>query len=161
LHSIQFILEDCSDVVIVIGSALTSHQADNPFTSGERIEMIHLALGHKGIGRGVYQIVPVADVKIHSVWVAHIESLCPPFDVVYTNEALTSRLFSEKGYEVREIPFYKRRIYAGTEFRRRALKGEDWRELVPEPVAEYLDEHGLVERIRRLNESDKLKADNG
>ena len=142
----------------MIGSALTSHQADNPFTSGERIEMISLALSNEGIKREKYEVVPVPDVEIHSVWMAHIESLCPPFQVVYTNEALTSQLSSEKGYEVRKIPFLKREIYSGTEFRRRVLEDEDWRELVPEPVADFMTERGLIERIRRLNLSDSLKA---
>ena len=156
LHSIRHVLKDTSEVVIVIGSAMTSHQADNPFTSGERIEMIHLALSDQGIGRDKYQVIPVPDLVVHSVWVAHIESLCPPFDVVYTNEPLTSRLFAEEEYEVREIPFLKRNIYSGTEFRKRVLENEEWREIVPEPVAGFLAERGLTERTRRLNLSDRL-----
>ncbi|MFQ5951673.1 MAG: nicotinamide-nucleotide adenylyltransferase, partial [Candidatus Geothermarchaeales archaeon] len=134
------------------------HQADNPFTSGERIEMIHLALSDHGIGRDRYQVIPVADVEMHSVWVAHIESLCPPFDVVYGNEPLTSELLRERGFDVRKIPFFRREIYSGTEFRRRVLDGEDWRELVPEPVGDFMAKRGLIERIRRLNLSDSLKA---
>ena len=40
LHAIEKILEECDELVLVVGSAQMSHEHDNPFTAGERIEMI-------------------------------------------------------------------------------------------------------------------------
>ena len=42
---LEKIAEEMDEIVIVIGSAQESHTAENPFTSGERMEMIYAALG--------------------------------------------------------------------------------------------------------------------
>ncbi|MEM3703502.1 MAG: nicotinamide-nucleotide adenylyltransferase, partial [Candidatus Bathyarchaeia archaeon] len=101
-------------------------------------------------------IVPVPDVHIHMVWVSAVEGYTPRFDVVYSNEPLTRRLFIEAGYEVKPIRFHKREVYSATEIRGRMLKGENWDELVPKSVAEFIKDIGGIERLKDLTKSDKV-----
>ena len=159
LRVIQHILDEAEEIIIVVGSAQISHELNNPFTVGERIVMIRRALEEAGVPPSRYWIVPVPDAEMHMVWVSKVVGYCPSFDVVYTNEPLTRRLFLEAGYEVRSIPYFNRLVYSATETRRRMLDDENWRELVPRAVAEYIQEIGGVERLKDLAKSDKPKAD--
>ena len=152
------ILEEVDELIIVVGSAQMSHELDNPFTAGERIEMIRRALDAEGIDRGRYMLIPIPDAPAHTVWVSMVESQTPRFDVVYTNQPLTRRLMLEAGYEVRGIELYERERYEATEIRRRILVGEDWRDLVPEEVYRYLMEIDGVGRIRDLAKSDRVEG---
>ncbi len=157
LYAVKRILEEADELIIVVGSAQMSHELDNPFTAGERIEMIRRALDAEGIDRGRYMLIPIPDAPAHTVWVSMVESQTPKFDVVYTNQPLTRRLMLEAGYEVRGIELYQRERYEATEIRRRILAGENWRDLVPEEVYRYLLEIDGVGRIRDLAKSDKVE----
>ena len=129
-------LKQCDDLVLVIGSAEESHTEKNPFTAGERYQMILSSLTDEERAR--VHIIPVRDVNRYSVWVNHVESYVPPFDVVFSNSELTRSLFSQAGYEVRKTRAYNPRMYSATEIRRRIVSGERWEHLVPAPVAQML-----------------------
>jgi len=156
LKGILNILEEFDEVIIAIGSTQISHELDNPFTVGERIVMVRKALEEVGIESSRYWIIPIPDAEMHMVWVAQVMGYTPKFDVVYSNEPLTRRLFIEAGFEVRRIPFYKREIYSATEVRRRMLNDENWEELLPKSVVEYIKEIKGVERLKQLAETDRL-----
>ena len=93
---------------------------------------------------------------LHMMWVSAVEGYTPPFDVVYSNEPLTRRLFIEAGYKVKAVRFHERKLYSSTEIRERMLKGESWEELVPKGVAAFIKEIDGVNRLRDLTKSDKL-----
>ncbi len=156
LEAVKKILEENDEVVIVVGSSQYSHTLQNPFTTGERITMIRLALKEAGIDHGKYWIIPVPDMHIHMIWVSEVIGYTPNFDVVYTNEPLTKRLFEEAGFRVKPIPFYKRKIYSATEIRKRMLENNKWEELVPRTVAEFIKKIDGVKRIRDLAKTDKV-----
>jgi nicotinamide-nucleotide adenylyltransferase len=156
LSVVKEVLKEVDELIIVVGSAQYSHRVGNPFTTGERIVMIRKALDEAGIDYRRIWIVPVPDMHIHMVWVSAIEGYTPRFDVVYSNESLTRRLFIEAGYEVKSIRFHKRKVYSATEIRERMLKGENWEELVPKSVAEFIKQIGGVERLKDLTKSDKV-----
>ncbi len=139
-------------LIVGIGSAQYSHHPSNPFTAGERYLMIDESLREAGIDN--YSIVPIEDLNRYSVWVAHVESMCPPFGRVYTNNPMTRRLFEEAGYEVSDSPMYDRGRYSGTEIRRRILEGEEWRHLVPEATARVIDQIDGVGRIAAIFKGD-------
>ncbi|MGC8850045.1 MAG: nicotinamide-nucleotide adenylyltransferase [Candidatus Bathyarchaeia archaeon] len=157
LEAAKYILSRMDEVIIAIGSAQYSHTLDNPFTAGERVEMIRGTLDVEGVDPRRYYLVPVEDVNVHSVWVAHVASRVPRFHTVYSNEPLTRRLFEEAGYRVEPIPFYERNRYSATEIRRRILEGEAWEELVPSSVAEFIKSIDGDHRIRVLASTDKPK----
>jgi len=149
LIMIKRILVQNSEIIIGIGSAQYSHTKENPFTAGERYEMIKRTLDSESITD--YHIVPIPDTHVHSVWVGHVRSLVPKFDTVYTNSALVVRLFTEKGYKPLQLPLEKKEVYSGSEVRRRILNGENWEDLVPAIVAKYINEIDGITRIRETH----------
>ena len=150
------IREDIDELVIGIGSADQSHTVRNPFTAGERIMMITKALAEFEM---TTYAVPIEDLNRNSVWVSHVQSMSPNFDVAYSNNPLVVRLFEEAGIEVRQSPMFQREEFEGTEIRTRMAAGDDWTSLVPRTVAEVIDEIEGVERIRRVTETDTNGAD--
>ena len=155
MEVLRKIFQECDHVTVGIGSAQMSHMDSNPFTAGERYLMIAEALRAEGYSN--FYIVPVEDLNRYALWVAQVSSMCPPFDIVYSNNPGTRRLFREAGYEVRTSPLYNRDHFSGTEVRRRMLTGGDWRSLVPKRVAEVIDDIGGVDRIRQIGESDDIR----
>jgi nicotinamide-nucleotide adenylyltransferase len=139
LSVIREVLGECDDVVVVIGSAEESHTAANPFTAGERYQMIFSSL--TPAERARVHMIPIRDVNRYAAWVNHVESYVPPFDVVYSNSDLTRSLFSEAGYTAKKTREYDMAKYSGTEIRCRIASGGKWRQLVPAPVA------GIVEAL--------------
>jgi nicotinamide-nucleotide adenylyltransferase len=156
LNAIKDILKEVEELVIVIGGAQYSHNINNPFTAGERLIMVRNALEKAGIDYSRVWVVPVPDVHLHMMWVSAVEGYAPPFDVVYSNEPLTRRLFIEAGYKVKAVRFHERKLYSSTEIRERMLKGESWEKLVPKGVAAFIKEIDGVNRLRDLNKSDKV-----
>ena len=154
LHAVQTILKECDELVLVVGSAQMSHEPDNPFTAGERLEMIRAALDAADVPSDRYLIIPIPDAPAHRVWVSAVESQTPRFDTVYSNQSLTRRLLIEAGYEVRRIEMFERGKYEATEIRRRILEAEDWSDLVPSEVYRIVQEIDGENRIRDLAKSD-------
>jgi len=155
LAVIKDVLEEVDELVIVIGSAQHSHDVDDPFTGGERLVMVHRALEEAGIDHGRVWVVPVPDLNLHVMWVSAVEGYAPKFDVVYSNEPLKQRLFTEAGYEVKSISFHERKVYSSTDVRKIMVSGEDWEKLVPKCVADFIEEIDGVNRLRDLSKRDK------
>jgi len=128
-------LERCDELIVGIGSAQDSHTLDNPFTAGERVEMILRCLGKE---RARTIIVPIPDINRYAIWVSHVESLVPPFEVVFSNNSLTKSLFEEAEYKVFPTKIYDRSKYSGSEIRERMLNNRPWEDLVPEQIVEFL-----------------------
>jgi nicotinamide-nucleotide adenylyltransferase len=158
LHAIEKILEESDELVLVVGSAQMSHEHDNPFTAGERIEMIRAALDEADIPTERYITIPISDAPAHRVWVSAVESQTPRFNFVYSNQPLTRRLLIEAGYEVRHITMFQRNKYEASEIRRRILEEEDWRDLVPPEVYKIVQEIDGENRIRDLAKTDSVNA---
>jgi nicotinamide-nucleotide adenylyltransferase len=146
MQALKEVLSKCDEVIIVIGSAEESHTLRNPLTASERYQMILSSIPKKDIGRVI--IVPVRDINRYSIWVNHIESYVPPFDIVFSNSPITRSLFSQVGYDVRRTKAYNPKLYSGSEIRRRIAEGGKWRHLVPAPVSSIADELDLRGRLK-------------
>ena len=155
LHAITEILKEVDELIIVIGSAQYSHKITNPFTAGERLFMVRRALEEAGIAESHVWIVPVPDAHLHMMWVSSVVGFTPKFNVAYSNEPLTRRLFLEAGYDVRAIRFYERNLYSSTLIRERMVKNQGWKELVPKSVAAFIEEIDGINRIQDLTKSDR------
>lgn len=155
VYVVKKVLGEVDEIIIGIGSAQLSHTLENPFTAGERLMMIANSLAENGIEKNYY-IIPIQDVNNNSLWVSHVRSLTPPFTKVYSGNTLVKRLFGEVGVEVKTPPLYNRRVYSGTEIRRRMLENEPWEDLVPEAVVRVVKEVQGVERLRDLAKTDKI-----
>ncbi len=145
------IAEEVDELVLGIGSAGDSHMRSDPFTAGERIMMITKCLEEYDL---VSYVVPIEDLERHAVWVSHVQSMCPDFDVAYSNNPLVIQLFEEADVEVRQSPMYNREVLEGAGIRRRMIEGDGWRDKVPDPVVEVIEEIDGVRRIRRVSETD-------
>ena len=156
LEVIKKMTKQVEELVIIVGSSQYSHKLDNPFTAGERITMIRKALQETGIELQKIWIIPVPDVHQHALWVAQITGYAPKFDTVYCNEPLTSRLFKEAGFKVEPLRFIRREVYLATEIRKRIIAEENWKELVPSSVANFIEEIGGDVRLRELNKPDTV-----
>lgn len=138
-------------LLLVIGSAEQAFTWENPFTAGERFEMISGALAEAGIP-GV-TIVPVADIGRHALWVRYLEGLLPRFDRVYTHNPLTRLLFERAGYAVESPPMYHRATLEGAKVRVALAAGRGATALLPPSVARYLAELKARERLLELRPS--------
>ncbi len=157
LRMVEEIATEVDELVLGIGSAGDSHTERNPFTAGERIMMITKSLVEWERTDGqelVTYAVPIEDLERNSVWVSHVRSMCPDFEVAYSNNPLVIQLFREAGVEVRQSPMFNREVLEGTEVRERMVADGDWEGLVPDPVVEVVDEIGGIERMAMVSDSD-------
>ena len=148
---VEEIAAEVDELVLGIGSAGDSHTTRNPFTAGERVMMVTKAVANLPV---TTYVVPIEDLDRNSVWVSHVQSMSPRFEVAYSNNPLVIRLFEEAGVEVRSSPMFRRDVLEGTELRDRMIRGESWESLVPAAVADVIAEIDGVERLRRIAETD-------
>jgi len=138
-------------LLIGVGTADESYTWENPFTAGERLEMIERALAEAKVEN--VQLVPISDIQRHALWVSYLEALLPPFDRVYTNNPLTRLLFERSGYLVESPPLFDRARYEGVRIREQLAEGGGWKEAVPPAVAHYLEEIGAPARLQVLKQA--------
>jgi len=155
LEAVKHILGKVDELVIVVGSAHDSHTIENPFTAGERIAMIRMALREAKIDANRYTVLPLPDAEFHKVWVSHLLSQTPSFDLVFTNEPLTGRLLKEAGMRVEKVPMFNRTAFTATEVRKRIIEGKNWEELLPKSVSAYIKQIKGEERMREIAQTDK------
>jgi nicotinamide-nucleotide adenylyltransferase len=148
---VERIADEVDELVLGIGSADQSHSVHDPFTAGERIMMITKAVANLDI---ITYAVPIEDLDRNAVWVSHVQSMSPNFEVAYSNNPLVIRLFEEAGVEVRSSPMFRREELEGTEVRERIRTDGDWESLVPAAVAGVIEEIDGVGRLRQVGETD-------
>ncbi|MDH7593490.1 MAG: nicotinamide-nucleotide adenylyltransferase [Methanomicrobiales archaeon] len=149
---LERIAEMVDEIVIGVGSAQSSHELENPFTGGERVLMITRSLETLGCP---FYVIPIEDIQRNALWVAHVTSMTPPFEIVYSSNPLVVQLFSEAGWEVSSPDMYKRETHSGTAIRERMLRGEPWEHLVPRAVVEVIREIRGVERLIQIAKDDR------
>ena len=151
LKLLQSILKEYDEIIIGIGSSQYDHTKDNPFTSDERKKMMEKSLESINVKNCTIVLIP--DIHNYPEWVPYVVSIVSDFDVFLSNNSLTRRLFSEKGYIVKETPVFDRSKYSGKEIRRRMINDESWEDLVPEPVCKIIKEIDGVQRLKELSKS--------
>ncbi|MBI3588020.1 nicotinamide-nucleotide adenylyltransferase [Candidatus Micrarchaeota archaeon] len=146
----------CDELVIAIGSALSSHTPRNPFTGGERLLMLKAMLGEAGLlDKAVIVQVPDA-VGSYEQTANNLMLVCPPFDAIFTNRGIIADVFSRWGIATKSFPFFERDDYNSTRIRSEMLDGGKWEKLVPPSVANWLISNGGIERIK-LVEKDRYE----
>lgn len=156
LDAIKYALKEVDELVIVIGSAQYSHNVNDPFTAGERLVMVRRALVEAGVDYSKLWIVPIPDVHLHMLWVSAVVGYTPKFQILFSNEPLTRRLFMEAGYQIKSIPLFDRKVYSSTVVREKMSKGDSWTSLVPKSVSEFILEIDGVNRLRALAKTDRV-----
>jgi nicotinamide-nucleotide adenylyltransferase len=148
LVTVKYALEKVDELIIVIGSAQISHESKNPFTAGERIQMIKNSLSADAtIDYKRILIIPVHDVNTHYLWTYQVDMMVPSYQTVFSNDLFTRELYQERGVEVIHTSLYKRKELSGTEIRCRMAEDGIWNDLVPIQTATVIEE---IEGIRRI-----------
>ncbi len=151
MHAIEHCFSLYDELVIVIGMASQSHTPENPFTTGERIEMIRRAIKWRGLDLSRIITVTLPTLEVSRSAVHYVKLYSPDFDAVVTLNPIIRRLFLEEGYRVVEPPAFNRELLRGSVIRRLMASGSsEWKKYVPPPVVEYIEEIGGVERVKEL-----------
>ncbi len=146
ISDVKLALKECEKVIIAIGSSQESLTKENPFSYEEREKMIMKVLeAHKIFN---FDIIPVPDVNDDKRWVQHVRKIIREFDVVYTGNDFTEKLFKEKKINVRKIELIPN--INSTEIRKRILHENDWKELVPSEIADYIVDISGEARIKAM-----------
>lgn len=168
LDAIQQILPKTDHLLIAIGSAENNFVPDNPFTAGERYEMIEAALSAENIPRDRYTIIPIRNIENYGLWPRHVELLLPPFEKVYSGSQIIKTLFQEynkKTSEKRnlennhfsEIPGHaveiikKKKNINATAVREAMKQGKNWEQYLPKEVIKFIKSINGIERIQAIH----------
>jgi len=146
------ILNECDELVIVIGSAQFNFIEKDPFTAGERISMIHGSLADAGADLSKCYIIPVPNDDNNARWLAYLRSMLPPFHVLYSGNEFVKHLAlsQEPRLTIRSPKFSKRDQYNATYIRGLIVAGKPWKQLVPPAVGKEIERLRGIERIKLL-----------
>lgn len=145
----QIFLE-VSELIIGVGSTKKAYTIDNPFTFKEIAEMIQKSTSSELLKAMdvKYTIKAIEDIDDYPRWVAHVKSIVPEFDVVYTGNNLVKDLFAEAGDLV--IPVKDVNGFPATKVRELINSDGDWQKHVPKGTADVINSVNGVERIKKL-----------
>ncbi len=137
--------EDVGEIIIGIGSSQVSHVFLNPFTAGEREEMVRKSLVNI---KKPFHIVEIPDINSDKEWVSHVENLTPPFKIAYGGNPWVQELFKDKGYKVKNLdPLHQ---ISATQIRERIIQRKKWQHLVPPGTLEVMKEINGAKRVREI-----------
>ena len=150
------ILEECDELLIVVGSAQFNFIEKDPFTAGERILMIHEALREAKVDLSKCYIIPVPNDENNGRWIAYLKTMSPAFDVLYSGNDYVKYLVisQEPRLKVKSPKFAKKKEYNGSNIRLLMITGGQWKRLVPPAVSKVIDQINGVERLKILTGSD-------
>ena len=163
LELVRQVLKESDKLIIVIGSSQYNYIFKDPFTAGERIEMIHDTLVYEAIDLSRIHIIPLSNIENNSMWLAYLQSMTPEFNVIYSGNEFVSTLASDSiGYrkkselnlEVRRPIFNKKEMYNGENIRNLIISGKKWQHLVPKQVIDVIERIDGVKRIRVISRTD-------
>ena len=147
VQAIEFALENSNKLFVVVGSAEKSNQKRNPFTFEERKKMIELAINEKELQDNI-SIIPINDANNHTEWISSIKNTIGEYNLIFTNDELTEKLFKKDETRVINVPLLDRNILSATEVRKRLELDKEWKSLVIPEIANYLTEINAVERMK-------------
>ena len=149
VNAIEYARNNSERLFVIVGSAEKSNQERNPFSFEERKRMIGLALKGKKLQDNI-SIVPINDARNHTEWIKSIKNTIGEYNLIFTNDELTEKLFKEDGAEVLNVPLQDRNELSATEVRKRLELDKEWESLVTPEIAQYLKEINAVERMKSI-----------
>ena len=156
LEVARTILEKHDEIIFMIGMSTESHTPRNPFTAGERIEMIRLSSIDMGFSLDRIITVTLPTMEVHVADVYDVVHMAPKFDEIYVGNKIMARIFRESGIRVTVPKPYKREIYNASYIRSLMAKGDPkWRELVTPRTASFIEKIGGPERIREITDENE------
>jgi nicotinamide-nucleotide adenylyltransferase len=144
LKYIKKILKNYNKIIIVIGSSQEKNTQKNPFSAKQRKHMITGSLKQDKINLRKIEIQFLKDYpEDNEKWFNNLVKKINKFDTYFAGEnKLTKQILEEHGFKVKTI---RKRIngISGTDIRKRIRNKEEWKDLVPKFVNEYVKNHSL------------------
>ena len=144
LKLIKSIVNEQIEPVICIGSAQYSYTAENPFTVEERKKMIEEVMKDLDCK---YSIFGIPDINNYDLYVSHLETFVPNFDIVYSGNPIVQRLFGEAGYTVIKVNLFNREVWEGSSIRLAMKEGGDWESEIPNQVVSIIHDINGTDRL--------------
>ena len=154
LALVKQILAECDEVVIVLTGSQFNYIEKDPFTSGERIEMIHQSITEEGIDLSRCFLVAIENQSNVATWASYLKSALPHFDKVYSGNDYVVMLLADSGYQVVSPKFLEREKYNATKIRSMITNDDEWQNLVPPAVSKIIKKINGVTRIKIISKSD-------
>ena len=137
------------EVVFLVGMASENYTPRNPFTAGERIEMIRLSLEDEklGLDRFITATIRTLETSIGSVY--YVLSYVPKVDAILTRNPVIGKIFEDAGVGVVRPPVFNRSEWRGERIRGLMAVGDPrWMDSVTPSTAEFILSIGGIERLR-------------
>ena len=154
LELVKQILDDCDEVIIALTGSQFNYIEKDPFTSGERIEMIHQTLKENDIDLAKCHIVAIENQFNIAMWASYLKSSLPHFDKVYSGNDYVVMLLANSGYTVVPPKFLDRDQYSATKIRQMIANDGQWEKLVPSSVSQIIKKINGVKRIKTIFKSE-------
>ncbi|MFQ5782606.1 MAG: nicotinamide-nucleotide adenylyltransferase [Nitrosopumilus sp.] len=148
------ILEECDEIIIAITSAQFNYLEKDPFTAGERIEMIHNSLKEESLDMSKCFVVSIENQFNIATWTSYLKSALPNFDKVYSGNDYVAMLLADSDISVVKPEFLDRTQYNATKIRSIIVSDENWKDFVPNAVYEFLTKINAKNRLQVISKSD-------
>ena len=132
------ILDQCDEVIIAITSAQFNYLEKDPFTAGERMEMIHNSLKESSLDLNRCFVVSIENQFNIATWASYLKSALPHFDKVYSGNDYVSMLLADSDISVVKPVFLDRNQFNATKIRSMIISNENWKDSVPNAVYEFI-----------------------
>lgn len=157
LYLAQQIISECHELVIAIGSSQFNYTFSNPFTAGERIYMIHEALVEANVTLDKVYIIAIPNSENNSIWLQHLKSMVPKFNVLYTGNAFVKGLvMDDENLQIKNPNFLDEVNYNGTHIRTCIVSNKKWKKLVPNSIYRTITHMDGISRVKMLYETQGL-----
>lgn len=148
------ILSECDEAIVAITSSQFNYMEKDPFTAGERIEMIHASLKDSGTDMSRCFILAVENQFNVATWASYLHAVLPSFERVYSGNDYVTMLLADSSIQVNKPSFLDRSMYNATDIRSKIASGGEWEKLVPAPVARIIQRIGGARRLEAISKSD-------
>lgn len=148
------ILEECDEVIILVTSSQFNYLEKDPFTAGERIEMIHNSIKDSDMDLNKCIILAIENQFNIATWSSYLKSMLPHFDRVYSGNEYVKMLLADSEIEVIKPVFLDREKYNATKIRSMIVSEDDWKQLVPSAVFDFLNKINAKNRLEIITKSD-------
>ena len=92
LDLVQQILQECDEVIITVTSSQFNYLKKDPFTAGERIEMIRNSIKESNLDLTKCIILAIENQFNIATWASYLKSMLPHFDRVYSGNTYVQML---------------------------------------------------------------------
>lgn len=148
------ILSECDELIIAITSPQFNYLEKDPFTAGERIEMIHNSLKDSDIDMSRCFVLAIENQFNIATWASYLKATLPHFDRVFSGNDYVAMLLADSEIKVVSPKFLNRSLYNATKIRAMMISGENWENLVPKSVVEFLNRINSTNRLKVISKSD-------